>query len=94
MWIGCRKSLLFWRKNLSSTVNVVRNSPRISDITKRESFKLCFARVIEKHDKSAVLEISEVWTPLACWLLNNVRKRDFPDISVTKSFAVGNFGNT
>ena len=40
IWIGCEKFFLLLREYLSSTVNVLTNSPSISDLTNRDICKL------------------------------------------------------
>ena len=40
---------------------MLRNSPTIAHIIKRDIFKLCFNQNEEKYDKSAVEEISAVF---------------------------------
>ena len=44
IWIGCFQFCLLWPEYLSSAVNVLRNSPGISDITKRDVFQLNFSQ--------------------------------------------------
>ena len=43
-WISCGKFSLFRREYLSFPVNVLTNSPKISDITKRDIFELIFCQ--------------------------------------------------
>ena len=40
IWVHCSKSSLLWREYLSSAVSVQTNSPKISDLTKRDVFPL------------------------------------------------------
>ena len=57
----------------------------------REIFsKLSPIRVMTKHDKSALLQISQVFGTLE----KDVLKRAFLEISLTKSLTVRNLGNT
>ena len=42
IWIGCGKFLLLQTKYLSSAVNVLANSPKLLDITKRNIFQPSF----------------------------------------------------
>ena len=39
IWIGCMKFNLLWREYMSLEVNVLNNSPKISDLPKREVFQ-------------------------------------------------------
>ena len=48
IWIGCRKFSLLRRKYLSSVVNVLTNSPKISHITNRDIFQLNFNHCDQK----------------------------------------------
>ena len=57
----------------------------------REIFsKLSPIRVMTKHDKSALLQISQVFGTLE----KDVLKRAFLEIGLTKSLTVRNLGNT
>ena len=42
IFIGCRENLLLQREFFSSAVSVLRNSPKISDITTRDIFEFNF----------------------------------------------------
>ena len=50
---------------LPSAVNVLTSSPKISDTTKREIFQLTFLRVMEKSDKSALVQPLSVFGTLS-----------------------------
>ena len=47
-----------------SAVNVLTNSPKISDITKRDISKFNFPKSDEKYNKSPLLQISVVFETL------------------------------
>ena len=49
---------------LSSTVNALKNSPKISEIAKKDIFQLNFLRLMEKCDKSAFVKISSLFGTL------------------------------
>ena len=48
IWSGCHKFFLLRWKYLSSGVNVLRNSPLFTDITKRGFFQLHFSETDKK----------------------------------------------
>ena len=50
IWIGWSTFLLLRRQCLSSAVNMLRNSPTIAHIIKRDIFQLCFNQNEEKYD--------------------------------------------
>ena len=52
------------RGYLSSTVNVLTNSPKISHITKRDIFQIFFPQSDGKYDKIAPMQISQVFRTL------------------------------
>ena len=55
------------KRNLSSAVNVLTNTPNISHITKTDIFQVIFPEIDEKYNKSALMQIfSSVWDPLLC----------------------------
>ena len=45
IWTGCGSFSLLWREYLPSAVNVLTNSPKISDQTKREIFQLNLSQI-------------------------------------------------
>ena len=49
IWNGCGKFSLLWREYLSSIVNVLTNSPKISDLTKREVSQLALSQNDEQR---------------------------------------------
>ena len=57
IWIGFGKFSLLQKEYLSSSINALTNSPKISDITKRDFWNLSFLKVMKKYDKSTVLQI-------------------------------------
>ena len=61
---GCCKFYPLRRKYLSSAVNVLTNSPKTSDIPKRDIFSSIFVRRIKKSDQSAVMQISAAFERL------------------------------
>ena len=56
-WIGSGKFSLLRREYLSSLVNVIANTPRISDTLRRTFSNSIFAKVIKVYDGSAVLQV-------------------------------------
>ena len=62
-WIGCGKLVLLWREYLSSAVNVLTNTPTISDITKTDIFQ-----INSRHSNE---------TTWCKWLSKGVLKRGF-----------------
>ena len=64
-WIGSHKILLLRREDLLSAVGMVTNSPKMSDITNRETFSNSLSlRVMRKCDKSAAVQTSSVFETL------------------------------
>ena len=73
--IGCGEFFLLWREFLSLAVNVLTSSPKISDLTKREVFKLNLSYNDEKVRSNCSLEgLSSVCDPLARELPKGVLK--------------------
>ena len=64
IWIGSGTLFLLRGEYLSSAVIVLKNSPKISDVTKRDIFQFNFLRVMEKCDKSAFVQISSLFGTL------------------------------
>ena len=46
--VGGGKFFILWRKNLSSVINVLTKSPKISDLTEREVFELSLSQSDER----------------------------------------------
>ena len=93
--IGCGKFSVVWRKYLSSAISLITNSPKISDITKRDIFQLHFPHSNEKiWSKCCRVDFSSLSNTLACWLSRGVLKRGPLAIYLTTSLTVRNFGNT
>ena len=65
IWIGSCKLSQSSTGYLSSAVNVLTNSPKISPIIRGEISKSTSLRMMKKHDKSALMEISEVFGTLS-----------------------------
>ena len=59
--IGSRKFSQFRRGYLSTTLNVLTNTPEISHIPKRDIFQICFLQSDEKYEKIALMQISQVF---------------------------------
>ena len=57
IWIGNGKLSVLWPEYSSSAVNVLKNSPKISDLIKNDFFKLNLAQMIKMYGKSAFLQI-------------------------------------
>ena len=62
--IGSSKYSVLGRKYWTSAVNVLINSPKISDITKRGISNSIFLTVMEEYDRSAVVQIWGVFPTL------------------------------
>ena len=78
--IGCVKFSLLRREYLSWTVNVLINKPKLSDIPKRDNFRLNFSHSDETvWWKCCRADFSSVWDSLTCWLSQGVLKRGFLD---------------
>ena len=74
---------------------MLKNSPKISYITNTDIFQLNFCQSDKQNDKSAVIQISQVFgNLLTCWLLKDVLILRFLKIVLAKSSTVCNFGNT
>ena len=59
-----RFKICFVKKNtvlFNSHINVFKNSPKISHITKRDILELNFPQSYEKYDNSVVVQISKVF---------------------------------
>ena len=94
VWIGWGTFYLLRRKYLSSAVNVLTNSSKISDITKRDVFQIYFPHTDKMiWLKCCRADLSSLWDRLACWLSNRVLKRGVLDIFLITFFAIRNFGN-
>ena len=61
IWIGYGKFSPLQRKYLSSRVNVLTNSLKISHVTNKDIFQLKFPQSDKKYDRSAVMQISQVF---------------------------------
>ena len=71
---------------------MLTNSPKISDITKRNIFQLYFPQSDEKIlYECCRADFSCVWEPLASWPWYSVLKWEFLDICLITSFPVRNF---
>ena len=74
---------------------MLTNTPKFSPKPRAEIFQINFPEFDEKHDKSALMEISQVfWTLSHCSLSKCVLKQRFLESGVTKIFTVSNLGNT
>ena len=56
--MGCCRCSLLQREYFRSAVNMVTNSHKTSDITKRDIFPFVVLRSYEKYDKSAAMQFS------------------------------------
>ena len=95
IWICYVKPPLFRREYLSSAVNMLTNSLKISYVTKRDSFTLNYL-----HSDQLIWERSCGWhwnsvlARLPSCLWSGCLKQDFWEIYLTTSFEVRNFLNT
>ena len=60
-WIRNFKFSQSQKGYLSWAVNVLKNSPNISNFNKGDIFQVFLFRVIQKYDKSALMRISKVF---------------------------------
>ena len=75
--------IVLWRKNLSRTVNVLRNSPRILNPTKWEFFQINMSQNDEAIGwKCCRGNLSNAFHPLTPWLPKGVLKQDLFDMSL------------
>ena len=82
------------REYLTSGVNMLRNSLKISGTTKTEFFELKFFQIDKKIWQNCCLEdFSSVSDHLTCWLSISVLTPRSLGISATTLFAVYNIGN-
>ena len=80
VWNCCQKICILRREYLSSGVNVLTNSVKISDVTKAAFFQLNIFRILGKREKSwCRVDFSSVSNPLTRWLPNGVLKQDLLD---------------
>ena len=88
------KTRFIEREYLSSGVNDLTSSFKISDTTKTEFFELIFLesghKIWQKYRRA---DWSSVSVPLTCWMSISVLTWDFLGILVTWLFAVYNFRN-
>ena len=77
VWNCCCKCSILLREYLSSAVNVLTNSFKISDPPKADFFQLNLPRVNEKRGKWwCRADFSSLWNPLTRSLPNGVLKQD------------------
>lgn len=75
--------IALWRKNLSRTVNVLRNSPRILNLTKWEFFQINMSQNDETIEwKCCRGDLSNAFHPLTPWLPKGVLRQDLFDMSL------------
>ena len=65
IWIGSNKFSQFWTGYLASAVKVLTNTPNISPKTRGDTFRINFPENEEKHDKSAPMEVLQVFGTLS-----------------------------
>ena len=93
--MGCVKLSLSTREYLSSAVNMLTNSLKISHVTKRDFF-----RVNSFHIDQKILsmfcrsDFNNVWARLPCYFSKGPLKRVSLDIYLTTFFGPRYFGNT
>ena len=93
VWSCGQKICVLRREYLSSGVNVLTNSLKISDMTKAVIFQLNLSRILWKIGKWWYRAyFSSVSNPLTRWLPNGVMKLDLLDALVKISFGSNNFG--
>ena len=65
IWIGICKFSESWTGYLPSAVNVLTNTPKFSTETREDTFGINFPQNDEKHEKSALMEIWQVFGTLS-----------------------------
>ena len=76
-------------------VNLLKNSPKISDLTKRVVFQLSLREIKSKlGSKWCSADFSSVRNRLARWLLKGDLEEELSGIQVTTLFGVNNNCNT
>ena len=94
IWIGSGRFSQFRKENLSLTVSVLTNAPKISHITKGDICWISFTHSgRELWWNCCHTDFTGVCNPLTCWLSKDILKQGFLDISLTTSLAVLNSGN-
>ena len=69
---------LLWQGYLSSAVTVLKNSPKISDLTMRDVFELNLSLNNETIAKTfSGADFCSIWDPFTRWLPKGVLKRNF-----------------
>ena len=95
LWIAWEFFFLLLQQYFSSAINVLTNSPKISDATERD---VCSRNIPDKNEaisqKSCSAYFSSVWDPLTRWVLKGILKSSVWEIKVTRSFRVNNFGDS
>ena len=92
--IGYLKLSLLRREYFWSEVNVLKNSPEICPIIKRDFFELnCLDSDQQVWYKQCHSDISTVWSLSPCCFSKDPLKCDFFDIYLTAFFGIRNFGN-
>ena len=95
IWIGCAKFPVVWREHLASGDNGLTCNLKISDLTKRDIFRLYLYQSDEEAEwKFSSVDFCSVWETLTRWLAKDVLKQDLLCIQVSTFFRVINFGNT
>ena len=93
--IGYIKLSLLRREYFWSVVNVVKNSPEILPVIKRDFFQLnCVHSDQQICYKWCHLDFCTVWSHLPCCLSKGPLKRDFFNIYLSTFFGICNLGNT
>ena len=95
IWVGCFKLSILRRKYLWQVVDMLKNSPKILSISKRNFYELnCLHSDQWIWQKWCHSDFSTVWSHLLCCLSKGPLKRDFLDICLTTFFGIHNFRNT
>ena len=80
---------------MPSAVNVLTNTPKISNFNKGDIFQIISSQGDEKKwQKSCHPNFASVWDPLTCSLKKKVLKQHFLESALAKSLTGSNFGNT
>ena len=72
IWTGWRNFSLLWQEYLSSAINVLTNTPKISYLTLREVFPLNLSQI---DGKCCRADFSSVWDPLKRLLPKSILKQ-------------------
>ena len=95
IWIRSGKFSQSWTQYLSSTVNRLTKSRKISPSTRLNIFQIKFFKNNEKSRKKRCDgDFASIWDAFTCWVSKRALKGRLLDSVLNKLFRVANFGNT